>query len=155
MAKVGTKEIQAVPVEDALTEDQTAEFVDIILVLDGQNRYQEVLQIWSTYIGMVFEQERTKDGQGAEIRGPLQEQEKIIRDRATKMLPENSNMIDAAELMAIQFIAPIVEKAFDFSTYSGAKRCEYIQNRIREEIEHVKAQIDPVRHILDLFKETE
>lgn len=138
--------------EQQMIEEETQELVQMIMVLDGQDRYQGVLQIWSVFIGMVFQEERTKAGQSAKIRSALKEHEAKVRERAAKVAPENRSMSDAGELMAMQFIAPVVAKAFDFSTYSASKRCAYIRNALCAEIESVKAQIEPVRHILEEFR---
>lgn len=155
MAKVGTKEMEAVPVEEAMTDEQMAEFVDMIMVLAGQARYQEVLGIWSEYMQRLFEEIRRKEDQHWQIRAILGEMKQLVMDRAASTPPEERNMEDAAEVMAINFISPIVEEAFGFSTYSGARRCSYIRSRIGKEIENVKAQVDPVRHILDEIRQGE
>lgn len=137
--------------EQQMTEEETEKLVEMIMHLGAQDRYQEVLTIWHTYIGMVFEEQRTKAGQASAIRSSLRDREKLVRERAAAAKPEDRNFHDPAEIMVINFIAPVVAQAFDFSTYSGAKRCAYIQKAIAEEVAEVNAKIDPVRHILDEF----
>lgn len=137
--------------EEHITEEETAELVQMIMQLGAQDRYQEVLGIWKTYIGMVFDEQRTKVGQAFEIRNSLREHERDVRERALTVPASKRSFNDAAEIMAINFIVPVVAQAFDFSTYSGAKRCAYIQRALQVEIDDVNAKIDPVRHILDEF----
>lgn len=138
-----------------LNDAEIEKLIQMVLVLEGQDRYAEVLQIWSKYIQMVFEEQRTKANQSAEIRASLQEQDKLVRARAAQVPPEERNMIDAAEILAIDFITPIVNQAFDFSTYSGARRCSYIRDAIGKEVQEVLDKVNPLRYILEEFKETE
>ena len=138
--------------EEALTDAQMDELVQMISVLFAQDRYTEVLRIWSEYFVMLFREQRTKDKQAFEIRGALNEQEEIVKARAALADPDDRDISDAAELMAIQFIRPIVCQAFDFSTYSGSRRCSYIRSALQVEIDAIEAKVNPLRHIMDQFQ---
>lgn len=134
------------------TETQMDELVEMILVLDAKARYSEVLGIWSEYFVLVFNENTTKNKQYTAINDSLSEQTNIVTKRAKESNIEGKSYIDAAEIMAINLIKPIVDKAFEFSTYTTNKRLSYICNKISDEIQSTETKIGPLRHILDEFK---
>lgn len=140
--------------EKDLTEKQTEELVQKVLLMEGYERNEYVLGVLSEFVGMVFDEERTKVGQKAQLCEALADHEKLVRERAAGVPEDQRSMVDAGELVAVQFVQGAVDKAFGFSTYSGPQRRSYIQKAIKEQLATVKAELDPVRHILEAFKIT-
>lgn len=138
--------------EKALTEKQTEDLVQKILLIEGCERNEYTLGVLSEFVGMVFDEERTKVGQKDQLCDALADQERLVRERATGVPEDQRSMVDAGELMALQFVRGAVDKAFGFSTYSGPQRRSYIQKAIRQQLATVKAELDPVRHILEAFR---
>lgn len=134
------------------TETQMDELVEMILLLDARARYSEVLGIWSEYFVMVFNEKNTKNKQYTSINKSLSDQVDIVTKRAKESNIEEKSYIDAAEIMAINFIKLIVERAFKFSTYTTNKRLSYICNKLSEESKSTETEIGPLRYILDDLK---
>lgn len=136
-----------------LTHEEVIEnIVETVMILDAQDYYADVLQIWAKYIGMVFEEEKRKDGQRSRIMDALSEQREKIQTQAAGLSKDEPNYYFAAQVLAIDVIRPVVAQSFDFSTYSGAKRCAYIQKAISEEIACTLEKLAPVRHIMEEFR---
>ena len=138
---------------ETLTDAEMDELVEKIQLAAGLRRYVKVLGIWSTYVGMVFDEKRTKDKQSVALRTSLREQrEACVADAQD----EEKRVYAAAGVMAIDMVSRAVAQAFDFSTYSGAKRCAFIQKAIQEEIDGVQETLLPLQEILnDLLPEGE
>lgn len=135
-----------------VTDDQVEEITKLILLIEGHARNEYVLGILSEFVGMVFDEQRTKAGQHAELCGALDAQVESVRGRVLDTPEDQRTLVDAGELVALQFVKEAVSKAFGFSTYSGPQRRAYILKEIKKELETVTAKLDPVRHILEDFQ---
>lgn len=139
--------------EKTLSEEEMNELVESILVADAYDHYSQVLPIWGKYISMVFDEFRTKDRQYNAILASLDEHRAKTKAHAVTVAKEDRTMIPAADIMCVDFVQAVVEKAFGFSTYSAHRRNQYIQKAIMDEVQKATAKVDPIRHILDDMKE--
>lgn len=132
-------------------EEQIEKITQIVMMVYAQDHYASRLKTWAEYIGMVFEEARTKNQQQQEITDAIAEHRDNVVKQAKLISPEERDFMPAAEILCLDFIGAAVDKAFKFSTYSTRRRAEHIQESIATEIKVTLSKVEPLRSTLEEF----